>query len=311
MKVFFTGVVLLAWVWLCALSLQAQTVAPERLLIIEVSAADESAALRLSGLTTQPVARLRDESARDPTRAHAALMMQGAARAAVLDTLERRVHVVERDGSVHTRLIDGEPTAYLVAFVASELLMLDSAAPPPVQPTPVLARFDGQLALDVAHAYTTAWVVRPRLSLGFWFSSRRTPRALPLLGLTLAGPARVERNAEEGRLSVRRWDGAVRLGLALPFGRARLLTYAQAQAAFQHADYSGTLGVEQRAVSLGLGLGVALELGLLHWLSLSAGFELSSMLRRNLFTLHDQLALRDHFLLPSASLGLVAHTPWP
>lgn len=319
MKLFFAALALLIGIGFWPLFALAEPV-PGRVLILTVSAQDQEAAARLRDLSPVPAMTREAPDARDPHAARATLLTSDAQRAVVLDSAQRTVSVVERDGSERTRLIDGSPTPYIVAFVASELLALEplepqpkpTAAPVEVKahvPAQVLARFDGALALDVARAYTKAWVVRPKIALGFWFAKRGSRRVWPLLGLELAGPARTERNVPEaGRVSALRWDGAVRLGAALGFQRARALVYARGQIATQRAEFSGAQG-NQRTVSLGLGGGLSFELGLTSWLALCAGTELGGLPRRSQLTVHGTPALRESLLWFSASLGLVLHTP--
>jgi hypothetical protein len=319
MKVFLTFVALALglglWPWRA--SAQAPAPASAELLVLLVSAADEAAALLLPQLAPGPSRRVQSAEARDPAVAQRTLRESGAARALVLDSAQRCVRVIERDGSVRTRLIEGDPTPYLVAFVASELLALDqpkpaqaptsSAAPPAPRRT---LDFAAQLSADFARAYTTRWIVRPKLALGLWFLAPRTPRARPGFALELAGPAHVERElAEQERISVWRWDMALRVGAALPFGRVRLLPSMHARAVVQRAHYA-PLGSEERGVSLGLGVGFGVEVALLPWLGVCTGVELSAMPRRSAFMVHGEPALRESLLLVSASLGLVLQTPW-
>jgi hypothetical protein len=232
----------------------------------------------------------------------------------VLDTAQRTVRVIERDGSVRTRLIDGVPTPYMVAFVASELLALEgrasarTASAAPREPA-IVARWDGALSFDAARAYTTAWVLRPRLALGVWLRARSGARAWPLVGLELAGPARVRRSvADAGHVTALRWDSSLRVGAAFALGPVRALTFARGQLATQRADFSGALD-SRRSVSLGMGGGVLFELGLTSWLGVCVGAELGAMLRRSQLTLHGQPALRESMLWISANLGLVLSTP--
>lgn len=317
MNVFFAPCAFLAW-FLASLWVVPSARAQDQptLLIVEVSAADEAAALRLAELSPQPSLRTRNQSARDVASAQALLSSTPAQRAAVLDTAQRRVQVLERDGRVHTRLIESEPTPYQVAFVASELLALPAIppAPAPAPPTPTpahtgaLARFDATLAADLARVYTTAWTLRPKLALGFWFGGAAPRSVRPLFGLELAAPGIVRRSVPDGSIQIVRWDTALRAGIAVPRGRINGLVFGRALAAVQHADFDGALGTDQRFTSLGLGAGAALELRLTTWLGLSLGADLGVLVRRSLFTLYDQRVLREPLLLFSASLGLAFHT---
>jgi hypothetical protein len=316
MKLSFTSIAL--WLGLVLFAPLAQADAhgsAATLLILEVSPEDASAARLLSDLMPQPSQRLLLAEAREPARAAEALHQSAAGRAAVLDTLLRTVRVIERDGSTRTRQIDGPPTPYVIAFVASELLALDTGSPAPPPPAPAPAprnafRFDGTLSFDAARTYTTAWVARPKLALGVWLSNRPKPRALTLIGVELAGPSRTQRDVGSGgRVSVTRLDMALRLGAALPFGRVRWLTFARGTLASQQVDLPG-LASEHMRTSLGLGVGTVLEVGLTRWLGLCAGLDLGAQLRRHQLTFQGQLALREHLLWLSASLGLVLSTPW-
>lgn len=319
MKLFFVALALLIGVGLWPLCARAEPTTG-RVLILTISAEDEEAAQRLRDLSAAPASSLRAPEARDPHAARATLLTSDAERAVVLDSVQRSVRVVERDGSERTRLIDGNPTPYIVAFVASELLTLEPERAPapalvatipqaPATAVPILARFDGALSLDVARPYTKAWALRPKLALGFWFAKRGSKRIWPLLGLELAGPAQHARKlADAGRVSALRWDSAVRLGAAFGFERVNVLTFARAQVSTQRADFSGARG-DERTVSLGLGGGLAVELGLTSWLALCAGADLGAMPRRSQLLVRGQPALRESLLWFSASLGLVLHTP--
>ena len=316
MKFFFACLALLfgPWLWPRAVAADGDVV---RVLVLTVGPEDEAAARLLEDLGHVSATSERSAQASDARVAQAALARTDAVRAVVLDTQQRAVRVIERDGSVRTRLIEGAATPYTVAFVASELLSLEARAPappssvPPAAPQepPMFARVDAALSFDAARAYTTAWVMRPKLALGIWLRPRPAARVWPLLGLELAGPARLRRSVgEAGRVTAWRWDSALRAGAVFALGPVRALTFARGQLAVQRAEFSGGLD-SARSISLGLGGGVLFELGLTSWLGVCAGAELGAQLRRNQLTLHGEPALRESMLWISASLGLVLSTP--
>lgn len=316
MKLFFTSIAFWLGLAFAARPAPAQDVDTPTLLILTVSAEDHAAALLLRDLTHEPSQHLVLAEARDSARAQEVLMHSAARHAVVLDTLLRSVRVIERHGSARTRQIEGPPTPYVVAFVASELLALEPAEPPrpetgpPPPPPPAAFRVDGTLSFDASRAYTTAWVARPKLVLGFWLSKKPAPRALTLLGVEVAGPSRTRRDVgETQQLSLTRWDLALRVGAVVPFGRVRLLTFARGLLGHQRVDPPGSEREPARS-SLGLGVGGVLEVGITRWFALCAGVDLGAQLRRQQFTFQGNPVLREHLLLVSASLGLVLSSPW-
>jgi hypothetical protein len=297
----------------------AADVTPVRLLVLEVSSEDAAAAARLVELVGQPVARRLLPAARDANAAHSALLESSAPRAVVLDTSARRVQVLERDGQARTRLIEAEATPYLTAFVASELLALDppaaqgpAAQEPAAQqegaPRSPVARVAGQLALDVASAYTTRWLARPKLGLDLWLSAGASRRMFVVLGAELVPPVPLHESGAAGRITLLRWDAGLFAGLAFPVHAWRLLGYASGRAAIGRADSSGAAEGEQHTVGLGLGAGFRVERSLTNWLGLFASVDLHTMLRRNAYELSGETLLQERILMVSADFGLVLHT---
>lgn len=318
MKLFLAAWALCFGVWLKAAAARAGDSAPV-LFVAGSSSADQAAIERLSGLTTGPQRSVRVDG--DALAwARRAVAAERGTRAVVIDTARRRVDVVEPDGSIRTRLIEGVPTAYVTAFVASELLRLDSSHARSVQPpaqashkqgTQPLARFAASLALDVARTYTTRTLFRPRLGLSAWLRGPHT-RACALLGASFAGPGHVQRDLNtQGDLSLTRYDTALYAGAAIVFSRVRFLAALRGVAGFQRARLAGPFGIDRHALSLGVGAGLGLELGLTRWLALHVGSNLDVLTRRNAFNVQVERVLREHLLVFSASVGLVFSTASP
>jgi hypothetical protein len=308
--------------WLCASGLltperlRGQTPERERLLIVEATAADAQAAARLAELTEEHAQVERWPGQGDASAARGWLEQTQAARAVVLDTEQRRVEVLERDGRTRARQIDGEPTPYLMAFVASELLALEAntaakaPSPPPPPPATHFSRFLGVIGLEISRPYTSAWLLRPKLGLSWWVRPRLSESRWRLAcGADLAGPGRVERSmADAGRVRVVRWDTTLRLAGALLLEHWSVEIGAHARAGVQRASYAEVPETEQRTLSLGFGPNASVEWRVLDWLGLVLGADLALMPRRAAFTLQQEPVLRDSFLFFSASLGLVFGT---
>jgi hypothetical protein len=287
------------------------------LLIVEVSRADHEAAERLRELIGPEHEIVAAPEAHETAVALRILLASANRRAVVLDSAARRVHVLERDRSVRTRIIDGEPSAYLTAFVASELLALSRAPAPSPAPevtnesgeSSAVARVEGAISLELARPYTSGWLLRPSFGLSMWLGRPRSRYVLPLIGLTLAGPARVQRSIGSAeRISLTRWETGVQLGIAIPSGRLRTLLFGSGRLATTRASFSGPEGTEQRTLGLGLGAGAALECGLTRWLSVRASFDVHAMLRRGAYTVQGESVVREQLGALSLGLGLLAHT---
>lgn len=305
------------WLLLSGLWAVRGTAEAVPLLVLEVSAQDAPAAVRLGELVAEPVQRRALPEARDLAAVERALRESGARRALILDSAARRVQVVERDGQVHTRLIEAEATPYLTAFVASELLALPPPAPsnpaparPPREENPSLvARAAGQLALDVSNPYTSRWVARPKLGLELWLGPAGQ-RALFALGAELVLPTALAESNPEGRIELLRWDAGLRAGAAFPIHAWRLLPFASGRAAFTRAD-SSTIANAQHTVGLGLGLGFQLERSLTKWLGLFVGLDAHTWLRRSAYELAGAPLFEERFLMISADFGLVLKSERP
>jgi hypothetical protein len=318
MKVFFALRAVVLWLALwaaCFASLAAAQAAEVRLLVLEVSPEDAAAAQRLVELLAEPAERLLMAAARNPGAAQAALLHSSAPRAVVLDSAARRVQVVERNGRTRTRLIEAEATPYLTAFVASELLALDPPpAPHEVVPEPAVvhahfARLGGLLALDVASAYTTRWLARPKLGLDLWISAARAQRAQLALALELVPAVPLHESSPLGSIALLRWDSALSLGAAFPVNAWRLLLLASGRIAITRATSSGAADREEHTVALGLGGAFRVERSLTKRLGLFASVDAHALLRRNAYELAGELLLQERFLMVSANFGLVLHTP--
>ncbi len=302
---------LLLPVALCLLLLGSAAVCrAQTVLVVEVSSQDEAPAKRLLELLEQPALRVRMPQAREPTAALGLARAVHADRIAVLDSELQRVHVVRtRDGTVMTRTVQATPgseSAYLPAFVASELLALSAQLDGPGRAhSGLLAR---RLALAAGGELIWAGApyrgnLRPELGAVLWLAPSHT-RLAWVLELSLGWTSRARVAASTGQLELSRTDLSLRTGVAYSIGRVALLGLLQARVAWTDAAYAGPSGRSTSAVGWGPGLDTQAQLELTRWLSAYASVGITLAARRSDYRVQSVRVATDPAVLLTAAAGL-------
>lgn len=283
-------------------------------LIIEVSDADEQPALRLADLLDMPVQRRRVPQAAEPSHAVALLAHDDADQAVVLDSEGRRVHVVTRGGVIKTRVVEGDPpAAYVMAFVAAELLELRQDEPRSdmtiaPEPVPRLLHVAGRLGLATAAPYVGHSLLRAQLGAELWLASARQQRYLAIIGLTLDTPGQLRQQRAPRDLELTRWDVRLRAGLMIRLEKLHILLFGQPRIAT--ARVQSAAEPSRSFVSAGFGLGAALQIPATHWLSFYVEGGPDFMGRRARYRVAGDVRLHERAVPWGGSLGVVVHTPW-
>ncbi|HKP62737.1 MAG TPA: hypothetical protein VJV78_38640 [Polyangiales bacterium] len=273
----------------------ASNAAAQGVLVIEASQQDHAVADKLQELVSEPLERRGADSVAGLDLSYGLGCSTGARLELVLDSAHYAVRLVRcRDFSVLTRTIDPQAardTPYLGAFVAAELLALDSelgstvvesrAPPPPTaaavpgtgeapkhQPTAApssIAQLRLRLGADwMFYGEPFAGGFRPNLGLGVAIDTGWSSFAL-LVEVHMAAFATAEVAVETtGQpIELTRHDAQLRLGGLYGLGPVSLFGFLFARGSLSEAERGAFSSSEVR---WGVGAGAGAELPLVPWL---------------------------------------------
>lgn len=318
--------------WVAVLLALAAQVQAQDLQVVETSELDRVAADKLSELIPEPFTRVHDAGGvlRDQP---AELCHTREQIILILDVASQAVRLLRcRDATALTRTIDPDAareTPYLAAFIATELLSLNSeledvrveplaapARPPPPSPNepplPAVVETDRSSRLlrlrvgaeAILYGPPFGGVPHPTLAVGVSFA--REPEAVAwLFEIQLSAFAKGQQQTDAERISLTRHDGRVRVGVQWPLGPFALSGLLHLRGSLTQGAYSGRSGSSQSSLRLGLGAGVQGDLALASWIALYADAVADAATSRSDYRVGGVSRLRDPELIFSFSLGFV------
>jgi hypothetical protein len=303
--------------------------AAQDVLVVEASVEDHAVANKLQELVSEPLERRSAESVAGLDLSRGLGCTTGARLELVLDSVHDAVRLVRcRDGSVLTRAIDpraARDTPYVGAFVAAELLALDSELgsvvveprvtppPPPAagaaaaspQP-PAAARSPVQRRLRlgaeaIVYGGPFAGAFRPTLGLGLAIDSGWAPLAWQLeIHVAAFGAGSVPVGQEQ--IELMRHDAQLRAGILYRLGPLSLSALVFGRGSLTDAElapYSNT------QVRWGLGAGAGAELTLAAWALLYAELTADMATSRSDYQVDKVPLAQDPTWLVSCGVGLL------